>query len=215
MVSTPGLGDHMTKFNRGWAAALAWLVVGVFAHPAWAQSEEGRQLSREIAHKVLSAVPADTLVQGASGGLGFLSRDFPQRPEWKGFFVDALTEEFDADRPVIEDILGDVVAKAVTVEELRAGVVMFRGAAGDNIAAIISATVRHEKPPAPGRELEDAYRKLAADPAGRGFTDKLEHVDKLIQSATSDVVLALLPGVMRRFGEKAEVAERARRAAHP
>lgn len=206
----------MTKFNRGWAVAAAWVVAGVLAHPAWAQSDESRQLGREIARKVMAAVPTDAVVQGASGSLGFLTRDFPQRPEWKGFFVDAVAAEFDADRPVVEEILGDSIARSMTPEELRAGVVIFRGAAGDEVSRMIGASLRHETPPPPSKELEAAYRRLSSDPAGRGFADKLGHVDKLMKDATSDVVVVLLPGVMRRFGETAEAAERARRAAgHP
>jgi hypothetical protein len=201
----------MTKFNRSWIVTLAWLAAGMAAHPAWAQSDESRQLSREIAHKVLSAIPSEGLAESASGSLNFLATDFPQRPEWKGFFAQAMVEEFDADRPLIEQIVGDTIAQQVTVEELRAGIVMFRGAAGDDVARIIAATVRHQKAPPPGPEMDTAYRQLAADPAGRRFADKLGQVDKLLKGATSDVVVALIPGVMRRFGEKAEVAERARR----
>jgi hypothetical protein len=205
----------MTKFNRGWAVALAWLAAGVFAHPAWAQSDDGRQLGREIAHKVMSAVSTDAMVQSASGSLGFLARDFPQRPEWKGFFLDALVQEFDADRPLIEEILGDGIAKTMTAEELRAGVVMFRGAAGDEVSQMIGANLRHETPPPPTKDLAAAYRKLASDPAGRSFAQKLGQADKLMKELTPDVVVALLPGIMRRFGERAEAAERARRAAAP
>lgn len=201
----------MTKFNRGWIVALAWLAAGMAAHPAWAQSDESRQLSREIVHKVLSAIPSDGLADSAAGGLNFLASDFPQRPEWKGFFAQALVEEFDADRPLIEQIVGDTIAQQVTAEELQAGIVMFRGAAGDDLARIVAATVRRQKAPPPGPELDAAYRQLRSDPAGRRFADKLGQMDKLLKGATGDVVVALIPGVMRRFGEKAEAGERARR----
>lgn len=201
----------MSKFNRSWIVILAWLAAGLAAHPAWAQSDESRQLSREIAHKVLSAIPSDGLAESASASLNFLATDFPQRPEWKGFFIEALVEEFDADRPLIEQIVGDAIAQQVTVEELRVGIVMFRGAAGDDVARIIGATIRHQKAPQPGPEMDTAVRQLAADPAGRRFADKLGQMDKLLKGTTNDVVVALIPGMMRRFGEKAEVAERARR----
>ena len=50
-------------------------------------------------------------------------------------------------------------------------------------------------------------------PAGSSFVTKLQKIDDVMAPIQIEVIATVMPGVMKRFGEKAEAAEVSKRAA--
>jgi hypothetical protein len=186
------------------------LVVGLFAaQPALAQSTAERdRLALEVSHLLFNAVDLKTVIMKVSQDNGALSEFSSIRPEWGDLFRDAVIEEMDHDLPAMERIMAGAFVKVFTVEELQVGVKILGDPA---FKAAMAAGARGEAvPPSlkPSRELE----RLINSRAGTRFLEKVEHFDDMMESVKGDLMGELIPGVFRRFAEKAEAAE-ARRAA--
>ncbi len=200
----------MIKRGRMRLAMLACVAGVALAPVAHAQTAEADALGREIAQRVLTALPLEELVAGNMSATTMF-KDVPQRPEWSTYMADAAKEEFNADLPQFAALMGHEIAKQMTIAELRAGIELFRGPAGDSMARVMAASARKEPGVSPSPELEGAYRHVLAQPDGKTFLSKMSQMERLLEPVTSDAIVILVPGMMRRFGEKAEAGERARR----
>lgn len=129
------------------------------------------------------------------------------RREWIQMIGDAAVEEFAHDRPVIIGIFGQAFDDHFTLEELRTGLVLFKDPA---MQEYIKAGVEGREPAklTPTRATE----KAANSAAGRSFLEKLDKLDTLLEGVQDDIIGELLPGMFRRFADKAEAFEAARKA---
>jgi hypothetical protein len=62
-------------------------------------------------------------------------------------------------------------------------------------------------------QIAKATEDALASPAGQAFANKLQTVNTVFQPLLVEVTATLVPGVLRRFGEKAEAIEVQNRAA--
>lgn len=131
---------------------------------------------------------------------------FNLRPEWPGLLTDALVEEFDHDRPVLVGLFAKLMVQNFTAEELRQGVIMMRDPEAQRVFAAGAAQTDIEGEPVFGKDFERA----ASTSAGASFMTKLGKLDTMMGDIENDFIVELLPGMLRRFGEKAEAAEAAR-----
>jgi cytochrome c5 len=130
------------------------------------------------------------------------------RPDWTPMFKTAMDEELDRDMPVIESMLASGLRKTFTDDEMKAGIqiVSDKGLKAIYMAAQNSA-------PEPAVEVAKATEDLLATPAGQSFATKLQTINTVLDPVQIEVMATVMPGVMRRFGEKAEAAEVQKRAA--
>jgi hypothetical protein len=63
----------------------------------------------------------------------------------------------------------------------------------------------------PSRETE----RLAATSAGRSFLTKLTRIEERLEPLQDEFAVELVPGAFRRFADKAEAGEAARRQGQP
>jgi hypothetical protein len=174
---------------------------------AWAQSAEAEALGVEVSHSMFEALSLDAIIaKSARDGAGDVFKDIKSRPEWSQYMVEAFQEEVRHDLPVFERILGKVLAREMSVEELKAGVALLKD---PSLRATMAAA--SSGGPRPDRVSKDAERILRT-PAGSGFLAKMGDFEKMMEPAFNEFLVELLPGTMRRFGEKAEAGE-VRRAA--
>jgi len=207
-----------TSFRMG-AAALA-AALGLMAGSAQASVEapaqgppsaEQVQLSLQLSEEMLGVIKFENVVGAAMAKSLPVAGDdvLGAEPKWKGFMVDAMTEELRADREVIVAMLGRELAKQCTADELRVGVVLFRD---PSIPQVFDAAMKGEKPPASLRPQAETMKALAT-PAGQSFAAKLGGLGTFFSDPHSEFSRAMLPGFIRRFGDKAVAYERQRRLA--
>jgi hypothetical protein len=175
--------------------------------PAPDQVRLGIQLSEEMLsvlklEDVMSAAMAKA-IPGAGGGL------FTAEPKWKDFMVEAMTEEVRADHEVIVTMLGRELARQCTADELKAGAVLFRDPA---MPVVFDAAMRGAQPPSDLKPQPETMKALST-PAGQSFTAKLGNLGTFFSNPESNFSRALLPGFLKRFGDKAVALERQRRLA--
>ena len=185
-------------------AAMAMLAAAPAAH---AQSAEQKALGRQVAQAVFRALSLDDLITKAmQDDAGAAFADVKSRPEWGGYMVEAMKEEVQHDLPAFEALLGDSFARALTVEELRAGAALLTD---PSMQAAIRAYADGGEPTVlPSPEAE----RLARSRAGRAFLRKLENIDEIVDPLEDEFVAELLPGAFRRFADKVEAGEKARKA---
>lgn len=216
------MGMHLI----GAARALAVASVLTLAAPASAQpasgstpsveapaASEADSLGIEMAHILMEDVDYKAIL---SQNINDLDQTFGQikgRPEWSQMFKDAFLEEIDQDRPAFDRIIGLAFADFFTLDELRAGVKFLRGPGGAKLAEVVALSSSGKTPPALPPEVEREVAKAAQTPAGRSFFEKFGQIGPVMDKVQPDFVAAFLPGVFRRFGEKAGAAEAARQAA--
>lgn len=191
----------------------------VLASPAWSQSvaaapavaaetEEAR-LGIEVIHIVFEAIGFESTMlaeftKEMKGSFG----EVKGRPEWEQLFRDAAAEEFAHDRTDIERLVGRKMAAGFTLAELRAGAAFLRT---PGVAAALFDKSRPKDAPMPP-DLKKASDRLEKSADGRSFVLKLGRTE-VFDASEDEVMAMLLPGLLRRFGEKAEAAEAARAAA--
>lgn len=163
------------------------------------------QLAAELAQILFEAVDLDSVLRSKMPEMtAAMSSEKWFRPEWRPLLIEAMFEELEHDRPKIQLIFGRAIAKNMTEDELEAGR-KFMSAAGTKRIMYASA---HDLPaPTLTRPERAEIERIAATPAGRGFMQKMEKVDTKSDEALNAFVTELLPGVFRRFGEKAEALE--------
>jgi hypothetical protein len=135
---------------------------------------------------------------------------------WPRMFADAAWEELDQDKPVLSDILGGYIAHHFTEAELRRTVALLEGPVGQEApAAIVASVGKKGSSLAFSPQAQRALDDYKASPEGKSVKAKLASLahDKSFEPVAFDVIAAWFPGTARRWGEKAEAAEKARRAA--
>lgn len=129
------------------------------------------------------------------------------RPDWAPTFRAAIADELDHDMPVIESMVGQALGKALTDDEIKAGMQIVSDA---NLRAIYIAA--QNGAPEPNVQIAKASEDTLATPAGQSFAGKLQTINTVLQPVLLEVTATVVPGALRRFGEKAEAAEVAHRA---
>ena len=130
------------------------------------------------------------------------------RPEWQGMFKAAVAEELDHDMPVIDSMLGQALGKTFTDEEMKVGVQIV---SDPNLRLIYLAAQNGGRPP--NVQIAKATEDALATPAGQSFAGKLQTLDTVLEPLLVEVTATVVPGALRRFGEKAEAVEVQKRAA--
>lgn len=174
--------------------------------PPHAQTAEAEALGVQVARTIFQAISFDKLIAKELGGATDAFGDIKSRPEWNGYLVEAMQEEVRHDLPLFESMFGRALAKDMTVEELRAGAALLSDPALQ--AMIKSAAEGGPEPTArPSRETE----RLAGTSAGRSFLAKLTKIEERLEPLQDEFAVELVPGAFRRFADKAEAGEAARR----
>ncbi|NEX92474.1 hypothetical protein [Caulobacter sp. 17J65-9] len=206
-------------FGRALAvvAVVAVAAVCLVAPSALAQTSEMEQLGTELAHTLFEAADLDAaMTAGMNAELPELGKAFAEiggRPEWTAMVMEAAKEELAADRPALERIMGREFVHDFTPAELRAGITFLKSPSG--VAMLKAATAQTASQPAPPmtRAVQKDIERFMRTPEGRAFMDKFAKVGDSMEGAKSDILAEIFPGLLRRFGEKAEAAEKAREAA--
>ena len=184
-------------------AALAFATApSAFAAPA------ATPLQSQMAEKMLDFIGFKAQVQLSmeNGTLPLSLLD--TRPDWKSMFKAAIAEELDHDMPVIDSMIGQTLGKTFTDDELKVGLKIV---SDPNLRAIYTAA--QNGAPVPDVQISKATEDALATPAGQAFAGKLQTINDALAPQLVDVTATLVPGALRRFGEKADAAEIARRAA--
>jgi len=130
------------------------------------------------------------------------------RPEWEGLWRQAMTEELDHDMPTIESMVGQALGKTFTDDEIKVGMQIVADPA---LKAIYLAAQSGAQPPSV--TVAKATDDLMNTPSGSSFVSKLQKIDDVMDPVQIEVMATVMPGVMKRFGEKADAAEVQKRAA--
>jgi hypothetical protein len=130
------------------------------------------------------------------------------RPDWAPTFKAAIAEELDHDMPVIDSMIGQALGRTFTDDELKVGLKIV---SDPNLRAIYAAA--QNGAPVPEVQIAKATEDALATPAGQSFAAKLQTINDALAPLLIDVTATLVPGTLRRFGEKADAAEIAHRAA--
>lgn len=202
-----------SKMKMTFVLAAFSAAAALTASPALAADAETEMLGAKVAHSLTTAVDLKAVMMAKTSDLGSVFSSIKNRPEWPEMFRQALAEELDADAPILDQIIGHALATQFSKAELQAGTELFDGPAHADVVKLVQTGARGGKPDDLSPALKQAFIKLYKQPGGKGFVEKFGHLDTLIDSAGDDLAATLVAGVFRRFGEKAEAGERARRAA--
>jgi hypothetical protein len=183
------------------AAALA---VAPAAHAA----PSATPLQLQMAEKMLDFIDFRAQVQRGMETSTLPDALLDTRPDWKPIFKTAVAEELDHDMPVIDSMVGQTLGKAFTDDELKIGLKIV---SDPNLRIIYLAAQNGGRPPEV--QISKATEDALASPAGQAFANKLQTVNAMFQPLLIEVTATVVPGALRRFGEKAEVAEVQKRAA--
>lgn len=184
------------------------IALALLAAPIARAAPAATPLQMEMAGKMLDFIDFKSQVQ-----LGMEGSTLPQsllstRPEWAGLFKAAVGEEVDHDMPVIDSIVGQALGKTFTDDELRIGLKIV---SDPSLRAIYIAARNGGRPPEV--QIAKATEDALATPAGQSFAAKLQTLNDTLQPLLVDVTATVVPGALRRFGEKAEAIEVQKRAA--
>jgi hypothetical protein len=130
------------------------------------------------------------------------------RPDWKPLFKAAVAEELDHDMPVIDSMVGKSLADTFSDDEIRIGLKII---SDPNLRLVYLAAQNGGRPPEV--QIAKATEDALASPAGQAFANKLQTVNTVFQPLLVEVTATVVPGALRRFGEKAEALEVQKRAA--
>lgn len=186
------------------AAALALLAPA--AHAATAPASG---LSVQLASKLLDFIDYKNQVRRNMQGSTLPPELVAVRPEWDPIFKQAMTEELDHDMPVIDSMLGSALGKTFSDDEMKAGLKIV---ADPGLKAIYAAAQAGGAEPQ-GVSVSKETDALMDTPAGASFVKKLQGIDTVLAPVQIEVMATVMPGVLRRFGEKADAAEIAKRQA--
>ena len=187
------------------AAALAF----AGASPALAQAPRAATpLQAQLAAKLLDFIDYKNSVRARMSGSNLPPELVALRPEWEGQWKQAMGEELDHDMPTIESMVGQGLVKTFTDDEMKAGLQIVADPALKTIYLAAQAGAR-----APAVEVAKATDTLMNTPAGASFVAKLQKIDDVMDPIQLEVMATVMPGVMKRFGEKADAAEVNKRAA--
>lgn len=165
-------------------------------------------LQAQMAQKMLDFIDFKAQVQAGMENSTLPPALLDTRPEWKTLFRAAIAEELDHDMPVIDSMVGQALGATFTDDEIKVGLTIV---SDPNLRLIYLAAQNGVRPPEVqiGKAAEDAL----ATPAGQSFANKLQTINGVFQPLLVEVTATVVPGALRRFGEKAEAVEVQKRAA--
>lgn len=178
--------------------------------PALAQASRGAgpPLQTQLAAKLLDFIDYKAGVRARMTGSTLPPELVAVRPEWEGLWKQAMAEELDHDMPTVESMVGQALVKTFTDDEMKAGLQIVADPA---LKAIYLAAQSGAQPPQV--TVAKATDDLMNTPAGSSFVSKLQKIDDVMNPVQLEVMATVMPGVMKRFGEKADAAEVRKRAA--
>ncbi len=187
--------------------ALPLFVALILAAPAVASAAPVTPLQAQMAAKMLEFNDFKAQVQ-----LG-MENTLPAtllgtRPEWAPMFKAAVSDELDHDMPVIDSMLGQALGRTFTNDELQVGLKIV---SDPNLRLIYLAAQNGGRPPEV--QISKATEDALATPAGQSFASKLQTINTVLEPLLVEVTATVVPGALRRFGEKAEAVEVKNRAA--
>jgi len=186
-------------------AALAALA----ASPALAQAPRASTpLQTQLAAKLLDFIDYKAGVRSRMSGSTLPPEILAVRPDWDGMWKQAMGEELDHDMPVIESMVGQGLVKTFTDDEMKVGLQIVSDPA---LKAVYLAAQNGVRPP--DVTVAKATDDLMNTPSGSSFVTKLQKIDDVMAPIQLEVMATVMPGVMKRFGEKADAAEVSKRAA--
>jgi hypothetical protein len=192
---------------------LAAVLALAAAEPAVAQAARAatpaaRPLQAQLAAKLLDFIDYKASVRARMAGSTLPPELLAVRPEWEGLWRQAMTEELDHDMPTIESMVGKALVTTFTDDEMKAGMQIVADPA---LKAIYLAAQSGAQPPSV--TVAKATDDLMNTPTGASFVAKLQKIDEVMSPVQIEVMATVMPGVMKRFGEKADAAEAQKRAA--
>jgi len=187
------------------APAAAWAAA---APAAAAAASAAQPLQAQLAAKLLDFIDYKSGVRARMTGSTLPPELLAVRPEWEGLWKQAMTEELDHDMPTIESMVGQALVNTFSDDEMKAGLQIVGDPA---LKAIYLAAQNGAQPPSV--TVAKATDDLMNTPSGSSFVSKLQKIDDVMDPVQLQVMATVMPGVMRRFGEKADAAEVQKRAA--
>jgi len=184
------------------------------ASPASPAPSERLRMGLEFSQDLFQSLDLGAAAVNGMGDMGAAFADVKGRPDWEALFKQSAVEELNQDRPKISRYLGRMFADYFTEAELRVALKMMSGPAGADLARIMSATAKGEKPPPISPEGTRALAQLSREPGAQTFFVKFSKVDSIMKPFEEDIVPMVLPGIFKRFGEKTQAEEDARAAAN-
>lgn len=177
-----------------------------------APSAEAIALGRETMSLLMSHVDFQTLLAASLQKVGQSFESLPGRPEWADLAGQAAREESEQISTIMEQRIGEQLARYYTLDELRAGVAFLRTPAGDAFARGVGAGSRHETAPPMSEDAKRGLANFARSPAGRAWLEKLRDIKSPLDAATGDMTADFTIGFLQHLLEHMEQSEAARRA---
>jgi hypothetical protein len=196
----------MRRLTLPLAAALAFTAAA--PAPAQAQRPAAQPLPAQLAARLLDFIDYKAGVRARMTGSTLPPELIAVRPEWEGLWKQAMTEELDHDMPTVESMVGQALVKTFTDDEMKAGMQIVADPA---LKAIYLAAQNGAKPPSV--TVAKATDDLMNTPSGSSFIAKLQKIDDVMAPVQVEVMATVMPGVMKRFGEKADAVEVQKRSA--
>lgn len=170
-----------------------------------AESPAKMALATEVGRRFVDLVDLGEAVEAGltSAEVGGI---FSLQPEWRGMLGSAFREEVGRDHDLIVVLVARAIAPRFTDEELKAGGAILSDPA-------VQTAIRNRGKGSSAPQPSKATTRLMESPAGKAFMDKFADAGAFLQPVQDQMVIAILPGVFRNFGEKAEALETRRRAA--
>ncbi len=164
-------------------------------------SAEAESLRVQIAHLLFSAMDMKALLTQEMQTGGELADFAKVRPNWPRFMAEAAAEEMDVKMPQIEALVGHAMARYFTVEEMRAGVVIMGDA---EMQGYIRRRSADDSESLNMKALAPATRKTMNSGSGMAFLRKFGNIDVVLDPITGELGAIIIPGVFRRFADKAD-----------
>ena len=187
------------------AAPAAAQTASAQAAPGGAPASRRQQLATELMAAVFSGGFMETAVlRGMQEEGGAFATHPWARPEWKALMEQAALEELRHDAAKIQRIFGRQFAAGFSEAELEAGLAVMRTTGGRKLVNATAAGT-DAMPDMSTTERVELLRAFRS-PAAQSFAEKMG--DLSVTSETKAAMMAeLFPGMMRRFGEKAEALQ--------
>ncbi|HEY4029687.1 MAG TPA: hypothetical protein VGM25_05045 [Caulobacteraceae bacterium] len=194
------------------AAALALGGAATAPTLALAQAPRGAAATppqTQLAAKLLDFIDYKASVRAHMTGSNLPPELVAVRPDWEAMWRQAMGEELDHDMPTIESMVGQALVKTFTEDEMKAGMQIV---SDPGLKAVYLAAQNGAQPPQ-GASVSKATDDLMNTPNGSSFVSKLQKIETVMDPVQIEVMATVMPGVMKRFGEKADAAEVQKRAA--
>ena len=188
-------------------AALTFAVMALLAATS-ARAAPATPLQAQMAGKMLEFNDFKGQVQAGIETSTLPEALLDTRPDWRPLFKAAIAEELDHDMPVIDSMVAQALGQTFTEDEIKVGLTII---SDPNLRVIYLAAQNGTRPP--DLQIAKATEDALATPAGQSFAGKLQTLNGVLQPLLVEVTATVVPGALRRFGEKAEAVEVKTRAA--